>query len=122
VVAAGDVARVIANVHAALAGLSKAVAPAAVRAEPAVSIRTSVKPDAIACLECGLKSKMLKRHLQTGHGLSPAEYRIKWNLPASYPMVAPNYAETRRQLALKIGLGRKKGTKVTARKPRAKAS
>jgi hypothetical protein len=66
-----------------------------------------VKPDYIVCLEDGKKLKMLKRHLMTHYQLTPAEYRTKWNLPADYPMVAPNYAEKRRALAKKIGLGRK---------------
>jgi predicted transcriptional regulator len=70
-------------------------------------VRSSVKADAIACLECGAKMKMLKRHLSTDHGLSPAEYRARWNLAADYPMVAPDYAAKRKELAVKIGLGRK---------------
>ena len=77
------------------------------RAEPAVSIRASVKPDYIVCLDDGKKLKMLKRHLMTCYGLTPDEYRAKWGLPADYPMVAPNYAGQRRSLAVKIGLGRK---------------
>jgi predicted transcriptional regulator len=70
-------------------------------------VRSSVKADAIACLECGAKMKMLKRHLSTDHGLTPAEYRSRWNLAADYPMVAPDYAAKRKELAVKIGLGRK---------------
>jgi predicted transcriptional regulator len=61
------------------------------------------------CLDDGKKMKMLKRHLMTHHSMSPDEYRAKWSLPADYPMVAPNYAEQRRTLAMKIGLGRKPG-------------
>jgi hypothetical protein len=72
---------------------------------PAVAIRASVKPDYIACLECGERMNMLKRHLSTHHQLSPADYLAKWKLPVDYPMVAPNYAEERRLLAKKIGLG-----------------
>jgi predicted transcriptional regulator len=78
---------------------------------PAVSIRSSVKPDAITCLECGFKGKMLKRHLSTEHGMSPEEYKARWSLPKDYPLVAPAYAEQRKELAVKIGLGRKPGQK-----------
>ena len=76
--------------------------------KPAASIRRSIKPDYIVCLEDGKKLKMLKRHLRTTHGLTPEEYRAKWGLPADYPMVAPNYAAQRSAFAKKIGLGRKK--------------
>lgn len=75
-------------------------------AKPVVSIRASVKPDHIVDLIDGSKHKMLKRHLMTAHGLTPDEYRARFGLPADYPMVAPNYSETRRQLAKAIGLGR----------------
>lgn len=77
---------------------------------PAVSIRSSVKPDAITCLECGVRLKMLKRHLGTHHKLTPEEYRARWGLNSDYPLVAPEYATTRSELAVKIGLGRKPGT------------
>jgi len=79
-----------------------------VKQEPAVSIRSSIKPDFIVCLEDGKKLKMLKRHLMTHYQMTPEQYRTKWNLPAEYPMVAPNYAEQRRTLAKKIGLGTKR--------------
>lgn len=75
--------------------------------EPAVPIKKSVKPDYIICLEDGKKLKMLKRYLRTNFKMTPEEYRAKWNLSSDYPMVAPNYAEKRRDLAKKIGLGRK---------------
>ncbi|WP_298337761.1 MucR family transcriptional regulator [uncultured Erythrobacter sp.] len=75
--------------------------------DPAVPIKRSVKPDYIICLEDGKKLKMLKRYLRTNFNMTPEEYRAKWKLPADYPMVAPNYAEKRRDLAKKIGLGRK---------------
>jgi predicted transcriptional regulator len=81
-----------------------------------VSVRASVKPDAVTCLDCGAKFKMLKRHLGTDHGITPAEYRVRWNLPADYPMVAPDYAAKRKELAVRIGLGRKPG-----QSPKAKA-
>jgi predicted transcriptional regulator len=76
--------------------------------EPAVPIKKSITPDFIVCLEDGKKLKMLKRHLKTCYNLTPEEYRDRWNLPADYPMVAPNYANQRRVLALKFGLGRGK--------------
>jgi predicted transcriptional regulator len=79
--------------------------------EPAVSVRSSVKKDHLVCLEDGKKMKMLKRHLMTEHGLTPDEYRARWGLGKDYPMVASDYAETRRDLAKKIGLGRKPGEK-----------
>ncbi len=84
--------------------------------KPAVSIRRSVTPEHIVCLEDGKKLKMLKRHLRAAYGMSPDEYRAKWNLPADYPMVAPNYALQRSAFAKKIGLGRKKGQKMPRRK------
>lgn len=100
----------IESVYGALAGLG-AEEEEDNRPEPAVSVRASVKSDHLVCLEDGKKMKMLKRHLMTDHGLTPEEYRERWNLPADYPMVAPEYAEKRRDLAKKIGLGRKPGQK-----------
>jgi predicted transcriptional regulator len=111
-----EVPALIEKVFGALSGLGKNKAEAAPPPEPAVSVRASVKPDAITCLDCGKKMKMLKRHLSTDHGLSTDEYRQRWNLPTDYPMVAPNYAEKRRDLAKKIGLGRKPGQKRGRRK------
>ena len=81
--------------------------PPAETAKPAASIRKSVTPDYIICLEDGKKLKMLKRHLRTTYNMTPEQYRTKWNLPPDYPMVAPNYAEQRSDLAKRIGLGRK---------------
>jgi len=81
--------------------------------KPAVSVRRSINPDYIICLEDGKKLKMLKRHLRASYGITPDEYRAKWGLPADYPMVAPNYAEQRSNFAKKIGLGRKKGAKIS---------
>ena len=116
---AADVPALIASVFDALAKLGHAAPiPEETKKAPAVAIRSSVKPDAIICLECGKKFKMLKRHLNTDHDLTPAEYRSKWNLAKDYPIVAPNYAETRKQLAVKIGLGRKPGTGKTAARPK----
>ncbi len=109
-VAVSDIPTLIENVHRALNGLSPSQAVAAVeRPEPAVSVRASIKPDYIVCLEDGKKLKMLKRHLMTHYNMTPDDYRARWNLAADYPMVAPNYAATRRELAKKIGLGRKPG-------------
>lgn len=79
--------------------------------KPAVSIRSSVRPDYIVCLEDGKKLKMLKRHLRAAYNMTPDEYRSKWGLPADYPMVAPNYAAQRSAFAKQIGLGRKKTRK-----------
>ena len=114
-VAISDLPVLIQNVHSALSGLSTPAAPEKPRPEPAVSIRASIKPDFIVCLEDGKKLKMLKRHLMTHYQMTPEDYRAKWSLPADYPMVAPNYAEQRRTLAKKIGLGTKR-----RRTPRAK--
>ena len=110
-VAVSDLPQLIQNVHNALAGLGGEVAEPEIKQEPAVSVRASIKPDYIVCLEDGKKLKMLKRHLMTHYQLTPEQYRAKWNLPADYPMVAPNYAEQRRSLAKKIGLGTKRRTR-----------
>jgi predicted transcriptional regulator len=101
----------ITNVYGALATLGQDQDPVEVLPDPAVSIRASVKRDHIVCLDCGKKMKMLKRHLMTEHGMTIDEYKARWSLGADYPMVAPSYAETRRDLAKKIGLGRKPGQK-----------
>ena len=108
----------ITNVYGALSGLGQQAPIVEERPEPAVSIRASVKPEYIVCLEDGKKLKMLKRHLMTHYNMTPEQYRARWNLPADYPMVAPNYAEKRRELAKKIGLGRKPGAR-RGRKPKA---
>jgi predicted transcriptional regulator len=107
-VAVNDLPNVIQNVHAALVGISGASAAPEPRPEPKVSIRSSVKPDYIVCLEDGKRLKMLKRHLMTHYGMTPDQYRQKWGLSSDYPMVAPNYAEQRRMLAKSIGLGTKR--------------
>jgi predicted transcriptional regulator len=107
-VAVSDLPNLIQNVHRALNEISGSSGAAEEKAEPKVSIRSSVKPDYVVCLECGRKQKMLKRHLSTGHQMTPAEYRQKWGLSSDYPMVAPNYAEQRRTLAKSIGLGTKR--------------
>lgn len=104
-----ELGSIINTVHGSLAALNGGGAPKAVPQRPAVSIRRSVQPDHIVCLEDGKKLKMLKRHLRTTYGLSPEEYRVKWGLPPDYPMVAPNYAKQRSEFAKQIGLGRKRG-------------
>jgi predicted transcriptional regulator len=76
--------------------------------KPAVPVKKSITPDYIVCLEDGKKFKSLKRHLRTHYDLTPEQYREKWGLPADYPMVAPNYAEARSQLAKKMGLGQQR--------------
>jgi predicted transcriptional regulator len=100
---------VIQSVHAALTNAG-AAAPAPARPAPAVPIKKSVFPDHIVCLEDGKRQKILKRHLETAHGLTPAQYREKWQLPHDYPMVAPDYAGTRSTLAKALGLGRKRAS------------
>lgn len=103
-VAEGDLPQVISVVHAAIGELSGG--PVTPEQKPAVPIRQSVKPDYIVCLEDGRKLTMLKRHLATAYGMTPEEYRAKWKLPPDYPMVAPNYAKRRSELAKKFGLGK----------------
>ena len=101
-----DIPDLIRATYAALVATSSPNSAAvADRAPPAVPIKKSVTPDAVICLECGRKFSMLKRHLGTHHSLSAADYRMKWGLPSTYPMVAPNYATLRSALAVKIGLG-----------------
>lgn len=107
-VAVSDLATVISSVYTTLARLGGETAVDSPKQEPAVSVRASVKPDHIVCLEDGKKLKMLKRHLMTRYGMTPDSYRAKWSLPADYPMVAPDYAAQRRTLAKKIGLGTKR--------------
>ena len=106
-VAAGDLPAMIGNIYQALSTLGSAPEAKSAEPQPAVSVRASVKPDYLICLEDGKKLKMLKRHLMTHYQMTPADYRAKWKLPADYPMVAPNYAAQRRSLAHQIGLGRK---------------
>ena len=115
-VAVTDLAGLITNVYNALANLGEAVEVEEVKPQPAVAIRNSIKPDYIVCLEDGKKLKMLKRYIRTNFNMSPEEYRARWGLAADYPMVAPNYAEKRRDLAKKIGLGRNPGTVVRPRR------
>ena len=101
-----DLAALIGDVHAALDKISQDT-PIQERPaqKPAVAVSKSIMPDYIICLEDGKEFKSLKRHLRTHYSLSPEEYREKWNLPHDYPMVAPNYARARSELAKKMGLG-----------------
>jgi predicted transcriptional regulator len=108
-VPAGELPTLIADVHAALGRVGGGPeAPVADKQKPAVNPKRSVHDDYIVCLEDGKKFKSLKRHLMTHYGLTPEQYREKWGLDPSYPMVAPNYAAARSQLAKKMGLGRKR--------------
>jgi len=100
-----DIGDLLNSVYRSLEGLANGK-PKEAELLPAVPVRRSVAPDHIVCLEDGKKLKMLKRHLQTNYGMTPDDYRKKWGLPADYPMVAPNYAAHRSQIAKKIGLGR----------------
>jgi predicted transcriptional regulator len=116
-VASNQISEVINAVHGALKGLSgddREPAPEPLR--PAVSVKKSITPDYIVCLEDGKQLKMLKRHLRTAYGMTPDEYRAKWGLPADYPMVAPNYAQQRSEFAKKIGLGSQTTRRTRKRK------
>jgi len=107
-VPAADLPALIQSVHAALGATARGkTEEPAVELKPAVPIKKSITPDYLISLEDGKKYKSLKRHLRTAYDMSPEDYRAKWGLPADYPMVAPNYAAARSQLALKMGLGRK---------------
>ncbi len=101
-----EVPALIRSVHATLGGIAGAEPVARENREPAVSVKKSVKPDYIVCLEDGKKLKMLKRYLRARYNMSPDEYRAKWGLPADYPMTAPNYAAKRSEFAKKFGLGK----------------
>jgi predicted transcriptional regulator len=106
-VVSADLPRIIEQVHGALAtALRSSSEPAKEDLKPAVPIKRSVEDDYIVCLEDGMKFKSLKRHLRTKYNMSPEEYRQRWGLPYDYPMVAPNYAKARSDLAKKMGLGR----------------
>jgi predicted transcriptional regulator len=124
-VPASDLPALLQSVHAALVGLATGqivATEAAPQKEPAVPIKKSVTPDFITCLEDGKRFKSLKRHLNTAYSMTPDEYRAKWGLASDYPMVAPNYAKARSELATKMGLGQKRTAPASkARKQGAKA-
>ena len=108
-----ELTETIASVSRALSQLGNGVVePEKKELVPAVPVKKSVTPNFIICLEDGKKLRMLKRHLMSTYGMTPADYRTKWSLPRDYPMVAPNYAATRSQLAKKIGLGRTSSKEV----------
>lgn len=103
-----DLPQLISDVHVTLNEITRHGTPAEVEpAKPAVNPKRSIHPDYIICLEDGLRFKSLKRHLSTKYNMTPDDYRRKWNLPKDYPMVAPNYAKARSQLAKKMGLGQR---------------
>jgi predicted transcriptional regulator len=115
-VSAADLPDLIASVHQALTKVATgAVEEPAVELKPAISVKKSVTPDYIVCLEDGKKFKSLKRHLRTQYDMSPEDYRAKWGLPADYPMVAPNYAAARSALAKKMGLGQQRAKTALAK-------
>jgi len=108
-VASGDIAGLINQVHAALMRVSSGQNDAQPEPlKPAVSLKKSITPDHLVCLEDGKKFKSLKRHLRTQYSMTPEQYREKWGLPPDYPMVAPNYAAARSQLAKQMGLGQQR--------------
>lgn len=107
-ISANELPNVIAQVHAALGGATTPVEEIVEKQKPAVTVRRSLQSDHLICLEDGQKYKSLKRHIMTHHGLTPDQYREKWDLPADYPMVAPAYAEARSKLAKEMGLGQKR--------------
>jgi len=110
----GELPGLIETVHGTLTTLSKPAEEPQEELKPMVPIKKSITDDYIICLEDGKKLKMLKRHLKTAYDMTPEEYRARWGLPHDYPMVAPNYAKKRQQLAKKIGLGRKPKTTTSA--------
>ena len=106
-IAADQLAGLIVEVHRALAGLGRAP-PVPEPRRPAVPIRRSVQQDYVACLECGFRAQMLRRHLQVAHGLEVADYRARWQLPMDYPLTAPSYSARRSRMAKAIGFGRRR--------------
>jgi len=116
-----DVSRLVETVHEALSDLSQPRMQSTGKT-PVVPIKGSVKPDAIVCLECGRKQKMLKRHLQTAHGLTPEQYRSDYGLTISYPMTTAAYSQLRRNLAIASGLGKKSAKSNAKNASRSKTS
>jgi predicted transcriptional regulator len=114
-ISTADLPHLISEVHGALSRINTGVSEVPAEApKPAVTVKKSVTPDYIVCLEDGKKFKSLKRHLRTQYNMTPEEYREKWGLPVDYPMVAPNYAEARSQLAKKMGLGQQRRKRSAA--------
>jgi predicted transcriptional regulator len=115
-VPSADLPTLISDVHTALLRVGGGTAEVPVEApKPAVPLKKSVTPDYIVCLEDGKKFKSLKRHLRTQYNMTPEQYRDKWNLPVDYPMVAPNYAKARSELAKEMGLGQQRRKRRSAR-------
>jgi predicted transcriptional regulator len=111
-IAVDQLAGLISTVHRTLSGLDTITAahpPATEKLTPAVPIRRSVQPDHVVCLECGLRSKTLRRHLRMAHGLEPAEYRARWKLPTDHALTAPSYSAQRSAMATQLGLGQRAG-------------
>jgi predicted transcriptional regulator len=109
-IAVDQIAGLISTVHQTLSGLDTNTAaqpPATEKLTPAVPIRRSVQPDHVVCLECGLRSKTLRRHLRMAHGLEPAGYRARWKLPSDHPLTAPSYSAQRSAMATQLGLGQR---------------
>ena len=117
----GELPGVISQVHNALQQTVHGPQKEEPAKEPAVPIRRSVQPDHIVCLEDGKKFKSLKRHLRTDHNMTPQEYRHKWGLKPDYPMVTPNYAQARSDMAKRMGLGRKATEAKAAQQPKRRA-
>ena len=109
-VSVGDVANLVQRVHQALQSLGAPAPEERQEKTPVVSVRSSIKPDHLVCMECGRKQKTLKRHLQNAHGMTPDQYRADYGLPRDYPMVAPDYSKRRSEMAQAIGLGRRPRT------------
>ena len=108
-VASSDLPALLADIHGALVRVGSGTAEVQSESlKPAVPIKKSITPDYIICLDDGKKFKSLKRHLRTQYDMTPEEYRERWSLPPDYPMVAPNYAAARSQLAKKMGLGQQR--------------
>jgi predicted transcriptional regulator len=103
-----DIAGLISQIHSALSRVSSGADLAAEPLKPAISVKKSITPEYLVCLEDGKKFKSLKRHLRTQYNMTPEQYRDKWDLPADYPMVAPNYAAARSELAKQMGLGQQR--------------
>ena len=105
-VTAAELPALIREVHRTFSTLGSALPAEPEKGEPAVPVKRSVFPDRLICLDCGASFKMIKRHLNTEHSMTPQQYRHKWGLPSNYPMVATNYADRRSALAKEFGLGR----------------
>jgi predicted transcriptional regulator len=114
-IASDQLATLISIVHRALVGLEKPIPETRAERTPAVSIRRSFHRDYVVCLECGWRGQMLRRHLNTGHGLSVDQYRVRWNLSREHPLTAPSYSEHRSGLAKQLGLGR--GRRLSREEP-----